>query len=913
MKKKYLLVISSILMLQLISFSQNIKKDKERSVIKKSASIKDRAAGIHDASNIGLFFENRGKLYPRTLAQGPSGEFPINSTKNYIYRSNQFVGIRGNVIQGRFTTNEEWEAVSGYHNSDTARVAFSDDPNSWHKTLGWPVKDANGNNIFVSDQDSYCVFNDSNNTVKVLGIQMTQTGYAFGTNFAKNMLFFKYELTNKSNTNYSGVYFGLHTDVDVGDFSGGLPEWGDDKVGFIKAKNLVYYHDDGLSGEWPGGKTGFFGNAMLKTPKVNGKQLGVTDMHYFLYDDDNISDKDSIQYGFMSSDTNLFLSSVSKKYFHVGNSTNIHYDDIATVPASGMDILANISSGPYNLNPGDTLVFYTAFVAGNTLEELITATETAQTAVDLNFNLPKAPVRPKLYSSAGNMKATIFWDDKSELSLDAFSGYDFEGYRLYRSRDKGKNWDLIQEYDLKNSFGKNSGLKYNFIDTTVINGFDYWYSITAFDRGSDVVESLESPLGNTLEAVNTVSVIPRSDAIGRNPVSITDVVNLKTGNTNYILDVTVIDNEQLSNNKYKTNFTFNSYKEVGDLATKVIIEISDSSITKPYQYELKFLSPTLFDLKNRTLGTTVRAGYSYPLGGRFVLISNDGLRITLQDTTNTLSQFRPEQGDIITINFALNVIRNSKDTLIKNRSHQLSQTQSTNDGVALKFSELKIIKNVSRIGGTENVQLEFKVLYPDSIKEKIYIISFEGNGSLNGKGFVILSVSETNVKLDTLLTSETFYFDGIQGKIIFPSTTSPSTANRFSLETTKPIIPNIKDSYSFSVKGAEIDQLKVTSELNKIRVVPNPYIGSSLFEPEFGELRKEPLRQIQFINLPSECTIYIFTVDADLIKTIYHNTPIGTEVWDLRTESGRELAAGIYIYVVKTKNGDFKERFALIK
>lgn len=103
------------------------------------------------------------------------------------------------------------------------------------------------------------------------------------------------------------------------------------------------------------------------------------------------------------------------------------------------------------------------------------------------------------------------------------------------------------------------------------------------------------------------------------------------------------------------------------------------------------------------------------------------------------------------------------------------------------------------------------------------------------------------------------------------------------------------------------------NEISKIKVVPNPYVVSSLWEPEFGELRREPLRQIQFINLPSECTIYIFTVDADLIKTIYHNTGTGTEVWDLRTEGGRELAAGMYIYVVKTKDSEFKERFAIIK
>jgi len=78
-------------------------------------------------------------------------------------------------------------------------------------------------------------------------------------------------------------------------------------------------------------------------------------------------------------------------------------------------------------------------------------------------------------------------------------------------------------------------------------------------------------------------------------------------------------------------------------------------------------------------------------------------------------------------------------------------------------------------------------------------------------------------------------------------------------------------------------------------------------------LRKEPLRQIQFINLPNECTIYIFSVAADKVKTIYHNSNNGTEIWDLRAEGGREIAPGIYIYVVKASGVEYKSKFAIIK
>ncbi len=906
MKKKsilfYLLIVTSI-----IAQDKNEKQNFYN--VSKTAKIEDRAAGIHNASNIGLFFENRGKLYPRSITQGPSGEFPINSGKQYIYRINQFVGIPGNVVQARYTDDEEWEAAHGYHNSDTARVAMSDDPNSWNKNLGWPVKDANGNNLILSDQDSYCVFNDSNNTDGIIGIQMAQTGYAFGTKFAKNILFFKFEITNTSNKKIEDLFFGLYNDIDIGDASGGIAEYKDDKLNFIKEKNLIYFYDDGKTTEWQDGKTGFFGVALLKTPEVNGVELGITDMHYSLYDDD--LDIDTVQYGILSSSKSLYNSSLSSRFFHLGDNTSLHYDDPATIPAAGLDLVGYLSSGPYTLDVNDTLVFYTAFVAGEDYEELIKYADVANNAVDVNFNLPKPPSRPKLNASEGNFKATLFWNDEAEQSFDEFSGYDFEGYRLYRSKDKGINWELIADFDQINQIGSNTGLQYSFVDSTIINGFEYWYSITAYDQGNASIESLESPIGNTLEAVNTISVTPRSDALGREMVKIDNVVNLKTGNSNYILNASVIDDDNLESNNYKTSFAFISRIENGDLATNVSIIVTDSNATKPYKYSLTFTSPTSFDLRNVTLNTDIRTGYNYPAGGRDINISGEGLKISMRDNSLTEAKYLPEENDVITINFALNVLKNNLDNVINNRPYGLNQTQTTTDGVSIRLDQPNLIKSVSRIGGTDNIEINFSVENPDSVIDQIYLVSIDGNGTLNGNNFVILSVNGTNITADTLFNSDSFSFNGITGTIKFEGL--PANNNKFSVETIKPILPNIKDSYKFEIRGSEINNSVIKENISKIRVVPNPYVASSLYEIEYGELRKEPLRQIQFINLPSECTIYIFTVDADLVKTIYHNAANGTEVWDLRSEGGREIASGIYMYVVKTKLTEFKERFAVIK
>ena len=881
--------------------------------LKKVLGIEDRAGGTHNASNIGLFFENRGKLYPRRLTDGPSGEFPINSTKHYIYRINPFAGIPGNVVQGRYTTNEEWEAVGGYNLRDSARIAFSDNPKYWNPELGWPVKDSNGENLILSDQDSYCVYSDSNNTISILGVQIAQTGYAYGVNFAKNMIFYKFEITNHGPQDLQNFYFSLYVDCDVGNVSGGVPEYSDDRIDFYKEKGLVYFFDDGYSQEWPGGKTGFFGAMFITTPLVNGVQLGLTDMHYNLYDDD--LDIDTVQYGIMSSDPDLFNSSLGPKFFHIGGNPDLHFDDPSTIPASGLDILVNMSSGPYTLGRSDTLTFITAIVAGETEEELINAAVTAASTVEANFQLPKPPVRPNLSGIAGDMQATLYWDDIAEYSIDEFTGnYDFEGYRLYRSIDKGVSWDLLQDYDVINSIGDNTGLNYSFTDTTIINGFEYWYSITSYDRGDTLIESLESPIGTNTDAINLVSLIPRSNAIGRTPVSVIETSYIGTGESNYVLNVEPIDDESLAGNEYRTSFGYVSKKENGNLKTGVNIIITDSSQTQPFKYGIKFNSPTNFDVLNLTTGEIIRAGYTYPFGGRDVAITGHGLRISLVDEAEATDDERPQTGDLITIEFAITVERNSNLNVIENRAFNIAQSQSTSDGVIFSLVEPEIIQSISRIGGTDNVEMTFSVVDETLAKDALYIISIDSSGrNLQGNGFVIISVSQTSILADTLFNNGTFEFDGIRGRIQFPSVNPPSAGNKFSLETIKPSEPDIRDRYYLKISGAKINNSQIANDMNQIRVVPNPYVVSSLWEPEFGELRKEPLRQIQFINLPPECTIYIFTVDADLIKTLYHSSTNGTEVWDLRAEGGREVAAGVYIYLVKTSDSEYLERFAILK
>jgi hypothetical protein len=100
----------------------------------------------------------------------------------------------------------------------------------------------------------------------------------------------------------------------------------------------------------------------------------------------------------------------------------------------------------------------------------------------------------------------------------------------------------------------------------------------------------------------------------------------------------------------------------------------------------------------------------------------------------------------------------------------------------------------------------------------------------------------------------------------------------------------------------------VSASLDNIYTVPNPYVGSSEFE-QFGRFdalgnRTFP-KTIQFVNLPAQAKIQIFTLAGDLVRELNHDNGSGVELWDLRTRLEQEAVAGIYLYRVEA-NGQQK-------
>jgi hypothetical protein len=95
--------------------------------------------------------------------------------------------------------------------------------------------------------------------------------------------------------------------------------------------------------------------------------------------------------------------------------------------------------------------------------------------------------------------------------------------------------------------------------------------------------------------------------------------------------------------------------------------------------------------------------------------------------------------------------------------------------------------------------------------------------------------------------------------------------------------------------------------LNQVQVVPNPY-----YVTHAGQNSQYDAK-IYFTKLPAECTISIYTINGDLIRTINHNESSlpeanrtfrqGTDVWDLLSDNKQRSASQVLIAKIETPNG----------
>jgi hypothetical protein len=105
--------------------------------------------------------------------------------------------------------------------------------------------------------------------------------------------------------------------------------------------------------------------------------------------------------------------------------------------------------------------------------------------------------------------------------------------------------------------------------------------------------------------------------------------------------------------------------------------------------------------------------------------------------------------------------------------------------------------------------------------------------------------------------------------------------------------------YRFSTEGIATEfnvMEKAVSDLDLIRVVPNPYYAFSV-GPGY---ESNPLETIvKITNLPERVTISIYNVSGTLVRQFTKDDPVTFLDWDLKNYAGIPIAGGVYLIHVK--------------
>ncbi|GBD92516.1 hypothetical protein BMS3Abin05_00088 [bacterium BMS3Abin05] len=609
------------------------------------------------------------------------------------------------------------------------------------------------------------------------------------------------------------------------------------------------------------------------------------------------------------------------------------------------------ASGYFPSKPQQIERFSMAMVFGWDHDELLRNVKWVKEAYVNNYNFAKAPYLPSLTAVPGDNKVTLYWDDKAELSKDPISGYDFEGYRIYRSSDPGFNdptpitngygsktyikpmaqFDLVDQYKgfspvpvngVEFFLGKNTGLQHSFVDTTAKNGFTYYYAVTAYDHGdsehgippTETSRAIAIGASGLVVSIGTNVAVVRPEApvagyVGPNP----DETGLKKneGNegTGHVY-VKIIDPMKVKNdNTYKITFLKNAPKSIIPEATRyAVINVTDPA-NPDTLLDVPFMvvSSDGDTLVDRSLDKEGRDFFD----GIQLLVRNDWKVKKIAQ----YSGWYPQPDTAYMISFAPFDFSGIKPRGIDYpRDYELI----FNDDLTGRSEALTVYQNGVPIT-IPSQQTNFTVLDPATGDTLHYAFidnpmrpSFIKAGYFSNLDNIVFFEQ----KPDTSFITWSLSITGNDS-----SAHHPGTGDTLRILTTKPF--KAGDAFLYTSKGAKVNYQAAVrdSSLNRVRVVPNPYVVGATWEPPNPYSNGRGPRELHFTHLPPQATIRIYTVRGDLVATIEHNSSIydGTAVWNMLTKDNLDISYGIYIYYLEAHDASGKKigekigRFAVIK
>lgn len=125
--------------------------------------------------------------------------------------------------------------------------------------------------------------------------------------------------------------------------------------------------------------------------------------------------------------------------------------------------------------------------------------------------------------------------------------------------------------------------------------------------------------------------------------------------------------------------------------------------------------------------------------------------------------------------------------------------------------------------------------------------------------------------------------------------------------TRPPAVPGLVAQVQF--QGSTATSATSDTTFAKIHTVPDPYYVTNALETSANN------KVLEFVNLPSQCIIRIYSVSGILVRVLTHNDPTngGMTVWDLRNRNNQFVASGVYFYHVEAADGRTKiGRFTVV-
>ena len=123
-----------------------------------------------------------------------------------------------------------------------------------------------------------------------------------------------------------------------------------------------------------------------------------------------------------------------------------------------------------------------------------------------------------------------------------------------------------------------------------------------------------------------------------------------------------------------------------------------------------------------------------------------------------------------------------------------------------------------------------------------------------------------------------------------------------------PNVPGLKARVDFT--GSTLSPATTTTaNLAKVHTVPDPYYVTNALETTANN------KVLQFVNLPSECIVRIYSVSGVLVNVLTHNDPTGGGLlnWNLRNRNNQFVASGVYFYHIEAPDGKTKVgRFTVV-